>query len=355
MEATLGTPFVLFARARGLSERSIVFRHTLRNAAVPIVTVVGIQFGVLLGGAIVIEYLFALPGIGRLVVTAINQRNYTVVQGGVLVVGDPVHPGDAAHRRDRRPGRSARRGRADGVSATPITVPVAVPRRVAIDPGRQEDAHRPRDPGRAGARSRSSRRCSRLTTPTRSNRDACSVELSLTHPFGSDAPRDATCLSRVIFSFRVSLSVAVGSVVLAFVVGIPLGLIAGYHGGWVDTVIMRPVDMLLALPALLLAIALIAIVGPGSLIALLAISVIYVPILARVIRSSTLVVTSQTFIEAARARGASSRRIVSRHVLPNAIGPAIVQASVLMGFALQIEAALSFLGSVRSRRRRRSA
>ena len=86
MEATLGTPFVLFARARGLSQRSIVFRHTLRNASVPIITIVGIQFGVLLGGAIVIEYLFALPGIGRLVVTAINQRNYTVVQGGVLVV-----------------------------------------------------------------------------------------------------------------------------------------------------------------------------------------------------------------------------------------------------------------------------
>jgi peptide/nickel transport system permease protein len=112
----------------------------------------------------------------------------------------------------------------------------------------------------------------------------------------------------------------------------------------VDTVIMRPVDMLLALPALLLAIALIAIVGPGTSIALIAISVIYVPILARVIRSSTLVVTSQTFIEAARARGASPRRIVVRHVLPNAIGPAIVQASVLMGFALAIEAALSFLG-----------
>jgi peptide/nickel transport system permease protein len=86
MEETLGKPFVLFARARGLPDRSVVFRHTLRNAAVPIVTVIGIQFGVLLGGAIVVEYLFALPGIGRLVVTAINQRNYTVVQGGVLVV-----------------------------------------------------------------------------------------------------------------------------------------------------------------------------------------------------------------------------------------------------------------------------
>jgi peptide/nickel transport system permease protein len=107
---------------------------------------------------------------------------------------------------------------------------------------------------------------------------------------------------------------------------------------------MRPIDMLLALPALLLAVALIAIVGPGSLIALLAIAIIYVPILARVIRSSTLVVGAQTYVEGARARGASSTSIMVRHVLPNALGPAIVQASVLMGFALQIEAALSFLG-----------
>ena len=167
--------------------------------------------------------------------------------------------------------------------------------------------------------------------------------LTLSHPFGSDElGRDV--LSRVIFAFRVSLAVAVGSVVVAFAAGIPLGVVAGYRGGWVDTVIMRPVDMLLALPALLLAIALIAIVGPGSLIALLAISIIYLPIMARVIRSSTLVVTSQTFVESARARGATSTRIVMRHVLPNAIGPAIVQASVLIGFALQIEAALSFLG-----------
>ncbi len=166
---------------------------------------------------------------------------------------------------------------------------------------------------------------------------------NLAHPFGSDAlGRDV--LSRVIFAYRVSLSVAVGSVVLAFLVGVPLGLLAGYHRGWIDTLIMRPIDMLLALPALLLAVALIAILGPGSVIALLAIAVIYIPILARVVRSSTLVVASQTYVEGARARGASSRRILARHVLPNALGPAIVQATVLMGFALQIEAALSFLG-----------
>ena len=77
---------MLFLRARGIAERRIVYKHALRNAAPPIVTVIGIQFGVLLGGAIVIESLFALPGVGRLIVTSIQQRNYTVVQGGVLVV-----------------------------------------------------------------------------------------------------------------------------------------------------------------------------------------------------------------------------------------------------------------------------
>jgi len=165
----------------------------------------------------------------------------------------------------------------------------------------------------------------------------------LAYPFGSDAlGRDV--LSRVLFAFRVSLGVAVGSTLLAFVVGVPLGLYAGYHGGWVDTAIMRPIDMVLALPAMLLAVALIAIIGPGSNIALLAIAIIYMPILARVVRSSTLVVVAQTYIEAARARGTRSRTIIASHVLPNAIGPAIVQATILMGFALQIEAALSFLG-----------
>jgi peptide/nickel transport system permease protein len=83
---TLGEPYVAFLRAKGVGERSIVFPHALRNAAMPIVTVIGIQFGVLLGGAIVIETIFGLPGLGRLVVTAITQRNYTVVQGAVLVI-----------------------------------------------------------------------------------------------------------------------------------------------------------------------------------------------------------------------------------------------------------------------------
>ncbi|WNI15392.1 ABC transporter permease [Actinacidiphila sp. ITFR-21] len=163
------------------------------------------------------------------------------------------------------------------------------------------------------------------------------------HPLGSDdLGRDV--LSRILFAYRVSLGIAVGSVVLAMLIGIPLGVLAGYAGGWVDLVLMRAVDLLLAFPALLLAISLIAILGPGSGVALLAIAVIYIPIMARVVRGSVLVVRNQPYVAGARTRGVSHLRIVWGHVLPNSIGPALVQASVLTAFAIIIEASLSFLG-----------
>jgi peptide/nickel transport system permease protein len=166
---------------------------------------------------------------------------------------------------------------------------------------------------------------------------------SLTHPFGCDVlGRDV--LSRVMYALRVSLVVAVSSVALSTLVAVPLGVAAGYFGGWVDTLISRPLDMLLVLPALLLAVSLIAIIGPGSAVATLAIAIIYLPILARVMRGSSLTVARLGYVEGAVARGAGHLRIISGHVLPNSIGPVIVQVTILAGFALQIEAALSFLG-----------
>jgi peptide/nickel transport system permease protein len=166
---------------------------------------------------------------------------------------------------------------------------------------------------------------------------------SWAHPFGFDAlGRDV--LSRVLFAYRASLGISFGAVALALVLGLPIGIVAGYFGGVVDNLLMRPVDLLLALPALLLAISLISIVGPGQLVALFAIATIYLPILARVVRSSVLAVSRELYVEGARARGVSHTRVIWSHVLPNSVGPAIVQASVLAGFALQIEAALSFLG-----------
>ena len=165
----------------------------------------------------------------------------------------------------------------------------------------------------------------------------------VSHPFGSDAlGRDV--LSRVLYALRISLGVAIGSVLLAMLVGVPLGLLAGYFRRWTETVIMRPLDMLLALPALLLAITLIAITGPGNIVVLFAIGLIYLPIIARMMRSTALTVSTERYIEGARARGVSHLAVMRRHALPNSMGPVIVQASILMGFALQIEAALAFLG-----------
>ena len=163
------------------------------------------------------------------------------------------------------------------------------------------------------------------------------------HLFGTDdLGRDV--LSRVLYAYRVTLSIAVGSVLLAMLIGLPIGILAGYAGGWTDLVLMRGVDLLLAFPALLLAISLIAILGQGATVALFAIAIIYVPIIARVVRSSVLVVRGQPYVTGARARGASHLAIIRGHVLPNSVGPALVQASVLMAFAIVIEAALSFLG-----------
>lgn len=163
------------------------------------------------------------------------------------------------------------------------------------------------------------------------------------HPFGSDdLGRDV--FSRVLFGYRASLSIAIGAVLLALVFAVPIGVISGYVGGTVDLVLMRAIDLLLAFPALLLAISLIAILGPGNVVALIAIAVIYMPIMARVMRSSALVVRNQPYVLGARTRGASHLSIVIGHVLPNSIGPVLVQASVLTAFAIIIEAALSFLG-----------
>ncbi|RFA20552.1 ABC transporter permease [Subtercola boreus] len=166
---------------------------------------------------------------------------------------------------------------------------------------------------------------------------------SFDHPFGSDVlGRDV--LSRVLYGLRVSLLVSVSAVLVSTIIAVPLGLLAGYFGRWVDTTISRTLDMILVLPAMLLAITFIAILGPGSAVAALAIAVIYLPILARVMRSSTLIVTRNEFVVGARARGAGHLRVIVSHVAPNAMGPVIVQASVLSAFALQLEAGLSFLG-----------
>jgi peptide/nickel transport system permease protein len=163
------------------------------------------------------------------------------------------------------------------------------------------------------------------------------------HWFGTDElGRDV--LSRVLVAIQASMRVAVVSVAFAVVVGVVIGIIAGYRGGWVDTVFMRVIDVMFAFPVLLLALAIVAILGPGVTTTMLAIGVVYTPIFARVARASTLSVRTEPYVAVSRTMGTGHAYILTRHILPNITGPLIVQTSLSLAFAILSEAALSFLG-----------
>ncbi|MFN8593161.1 MAG: ABC transporter permease [Thermomicrobiales bacterium] len=166
---------------------------------------------------------------------------------------------------------------------------------------------------------------------------------SRTYPLGTDElGRDV--FSRLLFGARISIQVAAISVAIGVIVGGVLGLLAAYHGGAWDMIILRFADILFAFPSLLLAIAVLALLGPSLANVMVAIGIIFIPIFIRVTRASGLVIMREQFVEASRASGAGPARIMLRHVLPNAMAPLLVQITLAISYAILSEAGLSFLG-----------
>jgi peptide/nickel transport system permease protein len=163
------------------------------------------------------------------------------------------------------------------------------------------------------------------------------------HPLGTDG-NGRDILSRLIFGSRTALLVATVPVLVAAAIGLVAGLVAGYRGGWVDAVVMRIADVLFAFPAILLAIAIVAALGPQLLNAMLALAIVFIPAFARLVRASVLSLKQRDFVLAAEASGATAAAIVGRHILRNALPPIVVFATLQTGQMIIFASALSFLG-----------
>lgn len=150
--------------------------------------------------------------------------------------------------------------------------------------------------------------------------------------------------ARIIFGSRVSLQVGVIAVTMALLLGATTGLLAGFFGGWLDTISMRLIDIMFAFPSLVLAIVIAGLLGPSRTNAMLAIGIVYAPAYARVVRGAVLAVMSEPYIEAARVVGGGNAHLIWRHVMPNILPPIIVLTSLSLSTAILTEAGLSFLG-----------
>lgn len=167
--------------------------------------------------------------------------------------------------------------------------------------------------------------------------------MSLAHPFGTDfLGRDI--MLRMAYGARLSLVICLSVSVICFAVGTFFGLLAGYFRGWVDSVISRTVDALMAFPSILLALGVMATMGPSLFSIIITLSIVYVPRVARVARAPTLAEAGRDYVNAARSCGVSNTRILFCHVFPNILPPVIVQATVIFAYAMVAEAALGFLG-----------
>ncbi len=424
----LTAQYVVTAYAKGVSRSKVIIKHALRNALIPVVTIIGLQFGALLGGSVITETIFSWPGIGRELIKAIQGRDFPVVQGCVLLISfsyvfvnlitdltygflDPriqytvkrfsfweiMLQGARSLRSFARwfPGNIV----SIGVIALIVISPVYFDctKRLSLIIGEWGSMI---DPIGSNGHSMglwktgifwviktsillipfimlyiwhrqdplSSRKFFRNPTalislgiillflfigifgPDLAPQDPSEQNLGLRlrspgldHWFGTDhLGRDL--FSRILTGARISLYVGLIVTLISSCMGITIGMISGLFGGWIDDVIMRVVDVLLAFPGILLAIALVSVLGPDINNVIIALCLMGWVGYARLARGQVLGVKEEEYVLAARALGVGSIRIMFRHLLPNILAPLIIQATLGMAGVIIAEAGLSFLG-----------
>ena len=323
MAEALKSDFIQLERVLGLSESTILLKHALRNAALPIVTYLGLQFGLILGGAIVTERVFAWPGIGQRIVEAILGRDYPVVQAVVLVTAlmfmlinllvDILYMVlDPRLRHERRRKRNqlstgSRAFAASGESDFPLVATICCALLVIASLFGQWLAPYAKDAVDLGA----------SLVPPFWQPGGSTKHLLGTDQLGRDI------LSRLIAGARISLATAAAATMISGVFGVIVGLIAGYVGGFVEAVAMRIVDAFLSLPFILLALALVATLGSGFGNIIMVMVIANWARYARLVRSEVISIKERDYVTLARIAGVRPVRIMLRHVLPNALNSVV--------------------------------
>ncbi|MEI8610048.1 ABC transporter permease subunit [Enterovibrio sp. Hal110] len=328
MLEVLRQDYIRTARAKGVHERQVVWKHALKAAMVSIIPVLGIQAGFVLSGAVYIEMVFQWPGVGKMLVEAILKRDILLVQGGVVFVAtcyvlfniavdmlqswlDPEDQSMTAFLKLLVRNRLAAFG---GVVMCIIIFLVLITPLLGLqDPAATDTANRFLRP------------------------------LSDGHLLGTDhLGRDL--LSRLLWGTQLSLAVGFAAALIAALIGSSIGIIAGYYGGRVDNIFMRCIDVLMAFPYILLALAIVAALGPGLLNALIAVAAVNIPFFARNIRGVTVSLAQREFVEAAKLCGMSDKRIIWAEIVPNVIPVIVIAMSTTIGWMILETAGLSFLG-----------
>src|SRR5438876_812289 len=284
MLEVLREDYIRTARAKGLWEQLILSRHALKNAMLPVLTVIALEFAFLMGGLVVTEQVFNLNGLGLLFVEAVAHRDYTLTQALVMLVAFVL-----------------------------INILVGLGAHVIA----------PYDP---------------LAT----DYGAMLARPSAGHWLGTDAfGRDV--LSRIIYGSRTAMLVGFACAFLGATLGAVIGVTSAYFAGKVDLLIQRVMDIFLAFPLIILALAVVSILGTGIENVIMAITIPMIPRAALVARSSALAIREMPYVDAARAAGFSHRRIILRHMLPNVMAPYLIMLTAYLGQAILLEASLSFL------------